>query len=163
METSNFFKKYHPWKISDFQLKYRPDESPNLNTVLVIRQYPYTNDFKYAKHYGVKKEYLRVVSSGGRYFSYTNHTVMLPDKYNYEKIHHTQNDGCDHVFFLEPIRDETQVISSIERFIKNVSSDWYINEYENNKREFLEMINKLSDETKEIILGKIYEYYNEKV
>ena len=142
MSQSGIFKKYSPWRITDFQNEYH--KSPTIDIVLVDKQFTYTGEFKYSSDFGKTTNRFKVVTCGDGFYGYSLHTVIIPEDYDGGKIHHTVNDGFDHVFYLEPIEEEEK-IDSIETFIKNVPLIWLIDE---NQPEFEELLNQLSTEVK---------------
>lgn len=148
MSQSDIFKKYTPWRITEYHNQYH--KSPTIDIVLVDKKFTYTCEFKYSSDFGKTTKRLKVVTCGDGFYGYSLHTVIIPEDYDGGKIHHTVNDGIDHVFYLEPIEEEDK-INSIETFIKNIPEYWMIDE---NPKEFEELLNQLSPEVKKEALLK---------
>lgn len=156
MSTNSYFKRYYPWKISNYKDRFHKGDSPSLNIALLENRFYEIQDFKYAPNYRKKQDILRVTTCGGNLsHGYCKHSIILPNNYNDEKINYVVN-GYDLIFSIEPLKtNEETIYQSIETFIVAIPDEWLIIEYKNNNEEFLEMLNKLSPDVKKQTLIRL--------
>ena len=157
----SYFNKYYPWIISNYINKYHPKYSPSLNIALLESRYMKTFEFEYSPNYGKTLDLLRVTTCGGNLsHGYCRHYITLPNNYKDEKINYVVN-GCDHVFFIEPLKGtEEDIIQHIEQFIVAIPDEWLVTEYKNFKKEFEAILTKLNPVISKKTLERI-EIYNE--
>lgn len=152
------YTKYYPWKISEFDHHYRKEDNPKIDIALIQRAETHTETNQYASGYGTTINRIRATTCGDGICGYSIHTITIPEGYTDGIIHHSVNNGYDHVFYIEPITDENEVILALEKFIVNIPDYWIVNEYNENKEEFEKMLDKISPVIKVKVIRRIIEY-----